>query len=171
MPKNQKNQKAQKSQKSQKKKPVSPYDTVIIKRYQNRKLYDTNQSRYVTLEDIADMIRDDDTISVIDNKTKKDITEATLVQIVFDSERKAAQYAPLATLRDIIRSGNGSFSSYLHKLGVFSTSGSAEDSAEGEDSMNATLSESLSFEAADAPTNLPHSATRPNPNTTDSTRV
>lgn len=91
----------------------------IIKRYQNRKLYDTQQSCYVTLDDIAKMIRGNEEVMVIDNKSKNDITAATLTQIIFESEKKASQYAPLFTLREIIQNGNGSISSYLAKLGAF----------------------------------------------------
>ena len=61
----------------------------IIKRYQNRKLYDTQQSCYVTLDDIAKMIRNNEEVKVIDNKTKNDITASTLTQIVFESEKKS----------------------------------------------------------------------------------
>ena len=93
--------------------------TKIIKRYQNRKLYDTQQSCYVTLDDIAKMIRANEEVMVIDNKTKNDITSATLTQIIFEAEKKAAQYAPLFTLREIIQNGNGSISSFLAKLGAF----------------------------------------------------
>ncbi len=91
----------------------------IIKRYQNRKLYDTQQSCYVTLDDIAKMIRASEEVTVIDNKTKRDITASTLSQIIFEAEKKAADYAPLYVLRDIIQHGNGSMSSYLAKLDVF----------------------------------------------------
>ena len=91
----------------------------IIKRYQNRKLYDTQQSCYVTLDDIAKMIRGSEEVMVIDNKSKNDITAATLTQIIFEAEKKASQYAPLFTLREIIQNGNGSISSYLAKLGAF----------------------------------------------------
>jgi polyhydroxyalkanoate synthesis repressor PhaR len=93
--------------------------TKIIKRYQNRKLYDTQQSCYVTLDDIAKMIRTNEDVMVIDNKTKNDITAATLTQIIFEAEKKASQYAPLFTLREIIQNANGSISSYLAKLGAF----------------------------------------------------
>ncbi len=93
--------------------------TKIIKRYQNRKLYDTQQSCYVTLDDIAKMIRSSEDVMVIDNKSKNDITAATLTQIIFESEKKASQYAPLFTLREIIQNGNGSISSFLAKLGAF----------------------------------------------------
>lgn len=91
----------------------------IVKRYQNRKLYDTQQSCYVTLDDIAKMIRANEEVVVIDNKTKNDITAATLTQIIFESEKKAAQYAPLATLREVIQYRNGSISAFLAKLGAF----------------------------------------------------
>lgn len=93
--------------------------TKIIKRYQNRKLYDTQQSCYVTLDDIAKMIRASEDVMVIDNKTKNDITAATLTQIIFEAEKKASQYAPLFVLREIIQNGNGSISAYLAKLGAF----------------------------------------------------
>lgn len=93
--------------------------TKIIKRYQNRKLYDTQQSCYVTLDDIAKMIRTNEDVMVIDNKTKNDITAATLTQIIFEAEKKASVYAPLFTLREIIQNANGSISSYLAKLGAF----------------------------------------------------
>lgn len=93
--------------------------TKIIKRYQNRKLYDTQQSCYVTLDDISKMIRANEEVMVIDNKTKNDITAATLTQIIFEAEKKAAQYAPLYTLREIIQNGNGSISNFLAKLGAF----------------------------------------------------
>jgi polyhydroxyalkanoate synthesis repressor PhaR len=93
--------------------------TKIIKRYQNRKLYDTQQSCYVTLDDIAKMIRSNEDVMVVDNKTKNDITAATLTQIIFEAEKKASHYAPLFTLREIIQYGNGSISNYLAKLGAF----------------------------------------------------
>ena len=82
------------------------------------KLYDTQQSCYVTLDDIAKMIRTNEEVMVIDNKTKNDITAATLTQIIFEAEKKASAYAPLFTLREIIQNANGSISSYLAKLGA-----------------------------------------------------
>jgi polyhydroxyalkanoate synthesis repressor PhaR len=100
-------------------KPLGTSKVKIIKRYQNRKLYDTQQSCYVTLDDIAKMIRTNEEVMVIDNKSKNDITAATLTQIIFEAEKKASQYAPLFTLREIIQNGNGSISSFLAKLGAF----------------------------------------------------
>ncbi len=104
----------------------------IIKRYQNRKLYDTQQSCYVTLDDIAKMIRASEEVMVIDNKTKNDITAATLTQIIFEAEKKASQYAPLFTLREIIQNGNGSISNYLAKLGAFPQDYAEKQAAQAE---------------------------------------
>ena len=91
----------------------------MIKRYQNRKLYDTGRSCYVTLVDLARMIYAQDEIIIIDNKTKRDITASTLAMIIFETEKRAAEYAPINVLRGIIQHGNGSMSGYLEKLGVF----------------------------------------------------
>jgi len=88
----------------------------VIKRYQNRKLYDTQQSCYVTLEDIAKMIRASEEVVVVDNKTKRDITSSTLTQIIFEAEKKAKNYISIDTLREIIQTGTGSISSYLEKV-------------------------------------------------------
>lgn len=87
----------------------------IIKRYQNRKLYDTSKSCYITLENLAGMIRRGDDITVIDNKSGRDITSNTLTQIIFETERKSSSLLPTTLLRDIIKSGGGSISDMFHK--------------------------------------------------------
>ncbi len=85
----------------------------VIKRYQNRKLYDTHQSCYVTLEEISQMIKNGDDLRVIDNKTKNDITQATLTQLLYETERKTSSPVPVELLKEIIRKGDGSFSGYI----------------------------------------------------------
>ena len=85
----------------------------VIKRYQNRKLYDTDASCYVTLDEIAEMIQQGEEVSVVDNRNQKDITAATLTQIIFEKQKKSETPVPLATLRHIIKHGDGSFSSYI----------------------------------------------------------
>lgn len=87
----------------------------IIKRYQNRKLYDTHQSCYVTLEEISQMIKNGDDLAVIDNKSKNDITKQTLTQLLYESERKNQAPVPVGLLKEIISKGNGSFSGYIRK--------------------------------------------------------
>src|SRR3569833_1971790 len=71
-------------------------DTRIIKRYANRKLYDTEHSRYVTLDQISEMIRNGDDVKIVDNKTKEDLTSVTLAQIIFEEDKKRS----LAALRE-----------------------------------------------------------------------
>jgi len=85
----------------------------IIKRYQNRKLYDTHESSYVTLDEIAKMIRNGEELRVIDNKTENDITAATLTQLLYESERKAKTQPSVDLLKEIIRTGDGSFSGFI----------------------------------------------------------
>lgn len=90
----------------------------IIKRYQNRKLYDTHESSYVTLDEIAKMIKGGEDLRVIDNKTKNDITASTLTQLLFETEKKAKTQPSVDLLKEIIRHGDGSFSGYIQaKIG------------------------------------------------------
>ena len=77
----------------------------IIKRYANRKLYDTEHSRYVTLDQISEMIRNGDDVKIVDNKTKEDLTTVTLAQIIFEEEKKQRSFLPLNAMRNIIQSG------------------------------------------------------------------
>src|ERR1044071_635231 len=85
----------------------------IIKRYQNRKLYDTHESSYVTLDEIAKMIKGGKDLRVIDNKTKNDITASTLTQLLYESEKKAKTQPSVDLLKEIIRHGDGSFSGFI----------------------------------------------------------
>lgn len=87
----------------------------IIKRYQNRKLYDTDASCYVTLDEIAEMIQQGEEVAVVDNRNQKDITAMTLTQIIFEKQKKSETPVPITTLRHIIQNGDGSFSSFLAK--------------------------------------------------------
>lgn len=80
-------------------------ETRIIKRYANRKLYDTEHSRYVTLDQISEMIRNGDDVKIVDNKTKEDLTTVTLAQIIFEEEKKQRSFLPLTAMRTIIQSG------------------------------------------------------------------
>src|SRR5262245_8023027 len=85
-------------------------ETRVIKRYANRKLYDTQHSRYVTLDQIAEMIRSGDDVKIVDNKSKEDLTSITLAQIIFEEEKKQKSFLPLQAMRNIIQSGGESIS-------------------------------------------------------------
>jgi polyhydroxyalkanoate synthesis repressor PhaR len=84
----------------------------IIKRYTNRKLYDTVESRYVTLDEIAEMVKQGVEVKILDNRTKEDLTSVTLAQIVFEEEKKKNQM-PLAVLREIIRHPGESLNEFI----------------------------------------------------------
>lgn len=84
----------------------------VIKRYTNRKLYDTVESRYVTLDEIAEMVKQGVEVKIIDNRTKEDLTSVTLAQIVFEEEKKKNQM-PLAVLREIIRHPGDSITDFI----------------------------------------------------------
>ncbi len=86
----------------------------VIKRYTNRKLYDTVESRYVTLDEIAEMIKQGVEVKIVDNKTKEDLTSVTLAQIVFEEEKKRSRM-PLSVLREIIRHPGESISDFIQK--------------------------------------------------------
>jgi len=75
----------------------------IIKRYTNRKLYDTRDSRYVTLSQIAGMVQAGEDMTVIDNSTKEDLTSLTLAQIIYEQEKRSAEVLPLSALRELVR--------------------------------------------------------------------
>ncbi len=76
----------------------------VIKRYSNRKLYDTKDSRYVTLLQIAEMVRGGEEVQIIDNNSKEDLTEVTLAQIIYEEQKQKAssRNVPLQTLKELI---------------------------------------------------------------------
>lgn len=82
--------------------PLSEHARRIIKRYSNRKLYDTKDSRYVTLLQIAEMVRGGEEVQIIDNNTKDDLTEVTLAQIIYEEQKAHSRNVPLQTLKELI---------------------------------------------------------------------
>jgi polyhydroxyalkanoate synthesis repressor PhaR len=78
-------------------------DRRIIKRYSNRKLYDTRASSYVTLLQIAEMIRNGEDVQIIDNATKEDKTDVTLALIISEELRSKPRAIPIPTLKALIR--------------------------------------------------------------------
>jgi polyhydroxyalkanoate synthesis repressor PhaR len=84
----------------------------VIKRYANRKLYDTVESRYVTLEEIAEMVKVGVEVRIVDNKTKEDLTSITLAQIIFEEEKRESQM-PLGVLRRIIQGGGTAVQGFI----------------------------------------------------------
>lgn len=75
----------------------------VIKRYANRKLYDTAESRYIKLDEIAAMIKAGEDIQIIDNKTKADLTAVTMAQILVEEEKQQRRTGGLNSLRSLIQ--------------------------------------------------------------------
>ncbi len=81
----------------------SPGDPVIIKKYANRRLYNTDTSSYVTLDDLAEMVKAERNFTVHDAKTGEDLTHAVLTQIIVEEESKGHNLLPINFLRQLIR--------------------------------------------------------------------
>lgn len=77
---------------------------IIIKRYQNRKLYNTKSKHYITLEEIEELIKDQEEVKVIDNQTGNDITAITLSQIIFEVEKNRSGFLPHTLLLSLVQS-------------------------------------------------------------------
>ncbi len=75
---------------------------VVIKKYGNRRLYDTSASRYVTLDDIARMVRNGKNVQVVDAKTGEDLTRVTLTQIIMEDAKEQPSGLPVELLRQLI---------------------------------------------------------------------
>ncbi len=77
-------------------------EPIIIKKYANRRLYNTEKSSYVTLDDLAQMVREGDDFEVKDAKSGQDITRTVLTQIIFEEESKGQNLLPIKFLRQLI---------------------------------------------------------------------
>ena len=121
--------------------PADKKEPKVIKRYTNRKLYDTVESRYVTLDEIAQMIKGGAEVKIIDNRTKEDLTSVTLAQIIFEEEKKRSQM-PLGVLREIIRHGGEAVAGfYAEKAGTLV--GKVAELKSKSDSLREELSEKV----------------------------
>ncbi len=81
---------------------AKPGDTVTIKKYANRRLYNTGSSSYITLDDLAKMTRENIEFEVVDAKSGDDITHSILTQIIMDEEASGKPMLPVSFLRDLI---------------------------------------------------------------------
>ena len=88
--------------------------TMLIKKYENRKFYNTEISAYITLDEISQLIKDGNTINVIDHKTKKDITCQVYKSIIANNEQ-SHESNPEVLLR-VIKSFNSTYSAYIGEL-------------------------------------------------------
>lgn len=87
-----------------------------IKRYENRKLYDTSASEYVSLTDIADLVRRGETVEVVDNATGQDLTAQTLTQIILEEGRSGREVIPSDLLHDLLRRSGEALDNGLDRI-------------------------------------------------------
>ncbi|MFQ5846478.1 MAG: polyhydroxyalkanoate synthesis regulator DNA-binding domain-containing protein [Candidatus Methylomirabilales bacterium] len=80
------------------------HEQILIKKYSNRKLYDLNRSRYITLEEIAELIRQGGQVKIVDAETQEDLTNITLVQILLEEEKRR-NLLPVPFLHQLIKYG------------------------------------------------------------------
>jgi polyhydroxyalkanoate synthesis repressor PhaR len=88
----------------------------LIKRYESRKLYDTEESRYVSLDEISGWIRQGQEVRVMDNATGADVTSQTLTQIILDEGRRGTSFLPSELLHDLVRLGERAMSNGLEQV-------------------------------------------------------
>jgi polyhydroxyalkanoate synthesis repressor PhaR len=77
----------------------------LVKRYSNRKLYDTSESRYVTLDEIARWVKAGEEVRIVENESGEDLTAVTFAQIILEEERKRNGFLSLPVLRNLIQHG------------------------------------------------------------------
>ena len=90
----------------------------VIKRYPNRKLYDTEAKQYITLEQIGELIRDGQDIQVVDHATGEDLTALTLTQVILEQERKRSGFLPQTVLTGLIQAGGERLSTLRRALAL-----------------------------------------------------
>jgi polyhydroxyalkanoate synthesis repressor PhaR len=88
----------------------------LIKRYESRKLYDTEESRYVSLEDIAAWVRGGQEVRVVDNGSSEDVTAQTLTQVILDEGKKGTSLLPSELLHELVRVGERAVTSGVEQL-------------------------------------------------------
>ncbi|MEM8813692.1 MAG: polyhydroxyalkanoate synthesis repressor PhaR [Pseudomonadota bacterium] len=102
-------------------------DPTVIKKYANRRLYNTGTSTYVTLEDLGMMVKKEEDFVVVDAKTGDDITRSVLTQIIFEQENKGQNLLPIAFLRQLIRFYGDSMQSIVPSYLEYSLSSFTRD--------------------------------------------
>ncbi len=88
----------------------------VIKRYESRKLYDTEESRYISLEDIAKWVRDGQDVRVIDNASNDDVTAQILTQVIHDEGKRGTSFLPTELLHELVRLGEEAMSTGVEQV-------------------------------------------------------
>ncbi len=120
-----------------------------IKRYSNRKLYNTDTCQYVTLEEIAGILKADGDVRVIDHRTGADLTTLTLLQVVLEQERHIGGLLPAVLLKRIIQSGDQKIQMFKESLQSIRVSHRQVDDEIGKRLQALVSGEKISNEEAD----------------------
>ena len=91
-------------------------EAVLIRKYQNRRLYDSTNSRYVNLKQIADLVKEGRRVEVLDASTGEDLTKVILTQIIMEEEKGQRNLLPAAFLHQLIQSGEAAYGELAEKL-------------------------------------------------------
>lgn len=89
---------------------------IVIKRYPNRKLYNTNAKKYITLDGVAQLIREGEEVQILDHLSGEDLTAVTLTQIIFEQEKKEGGFLPRSVLTGLVQSGGETLSTLRRSL-------------------------------------------------------
>jgi len=90
--------------------------TRLIKRYGNRKMYDTRESRYVTLDNIAELVRGGEDLRIVDNGSGEDLTAVTFAQVIFEEAKRSSGFLGLGVLRRIIQQGGAAVQEIVNSV-------------------------------------------------------
>lgn len=90
-------------------------DSILLKKYSNRRLYDTEKSKYVTLEEVSEMIKAGNAVEIADAQTKEDVTAFVLTQIILEEAKKKNFLLPVPVLHLIIRYGDNALGEFMDK--------------------------------------------------------
>nr|WP_321455597.1 polyhydroxyalkanoate synthesis repressor PhaR [uncultured Cohaesibacter sp.] len=121
-------------------------EQTVIKKYANRRLYNTGTSTYVTLEDLSDMVKAEEDFVVYDAKSGEDITRSVLTQIIFEHENKGQHLLPIAFLRQLIRFYGDSMQNLVPSYLDFTMKNLAKD----QESLRKKMTESFGNSAMEA---------------------
>lgn len=128
---------------------ASASDPITIKKYANRRLYNTGTSTYVTLEDLASMVKKGEDFQVVDAKSSDDITHQVLTQIIFEQENKGQNLLPITFLRQLIRFYGDSIQSFVPKYLELSMGALTRDQQKVRDTMGAGSFGGTPFQAVE----------------------
>lgn len=108
-------------------------ETIIIKKYGNRRMYDTTGSRYVNLDDLAALVREGKAVKVVDAKTGKDLTRVTLTQIITEDAKDQPTGLPLELLRQLVVASDQARQEFVmwYLKSAFDTYQTVQDAVQG----------------------------------------